>query len=614
MSCKQGFFLLFFLISTAIVAQYREVDKHLKIGNFSAVEQLLNDDELSNSDKNIIKGKFFIKQNKIDSAFHNLLNIDTLGLNTKQKAFYYNYLADAYDQSTEYDLVVQNLEIAQRYFEEIDYEDEWNEVNMQLYLTLLTSPFYEGNPIDYLHTFHENAKKNKNYSQLTRAEINLAFENITQENPYGFREYMDRAFEYSTKSDYKTDEALVHNYLGLLYGESLKKLDSAEYHYQKAREIYNEIGKNSNQKTLYLLSSNLARYSGDVETSIQLLKKADATKTNSYQTELEVRIYHQLAEDYKTLGQIDSAYAYMEKYNKLRDQYDIDKQNVNLARFQAERKEKENLLLEQKNQRNRIIIFIGTLIIIFLLILGYFVVKNIKRKQLLLEKQKEIEKQRNARLRKEQELKSIDAMLEGQEKERQRIASDLHDNIGASLTSVKMHFNHLKSQLKNQQVDQDLIEKTNSLLEETYQEIRNLSHLKNAGVLAKDGLIPALEKLVKNTSKINGLELSLHTHKVDDRLSSKQEITIFRIIQELITNIMKHAQAKEANISLTNYNDVLNIMIEDDGVGFDSNQLFNSSDGMGLESIKKRVNLLKGEFEIDSKEGRGTTVIIDIPL
>lgn len=239
--------------------------------------------------------------------------------------------------------------------------------------------------------------------------------------------------------------------------------------------------------------------------------------------------------------------------------------------------------------------------------------KNLKRQKLIAEQEKLIETQKTENLLKTQELNALDAMLLGQEKERQRLAGELHDNIGATLTAVKIQFNHIQKNYSPTEELKTHFDKTNRLLEEAYQEIRTLAHLKNSGVIAKNGLLPAIKQLTKNASGVKNLTIEVADFGLDDRLENTLEIAIFRIIQELVTNIIKHSQATEASISLTNHKDRLNIIVEDNGIGFDP-KLLRTKAGMGISNIEKRVEHLGGSIEIDSSPKKGTSIIINIPL
>jgi signal transduction histidine kinase len=203
-------------------------------------------------------------------------------------------------------------------------------------------------------------------------------------------------------------------------------------------------------------------------------------------------------------------------------------------------------------------------------------------------------------------------MIEGQEKERQLLASDLHDSVGASLAAARLQFNHIANNKDNIEHLDELIKKTSTLLEDAYVEVRSLAHKKNNGVMAKNGLLPAIEKLSKNVSSPNGLQLEIQSHGLDQRLENSLEISIFRIIQELVTNIIKHAKATEASVSITQHDDSINLIVEDNGQGFDTS-LIPDKQGMGLSSIEKRIEFLEGSMEVDSTLKRGTNILIDIP-
>lgn len=297
----------------------------------------------------------------------------------------------------------------------------------------------------------------------------------------------------------------------------------------------------------------------------------------------------------------------------------IDNQSQNNAIVEAENKyrasEKEKLLLieEQKKVRNRNIAFSLVGLLILVGIIAYLINKSTKRKQRIAEQQSEIEIRKTEKILKEQELTTIDAMIAGQEKERERLAGDLHDSVGATLAAAKLQFDHLaKNKEKIGQMD-ELFTKTGDLLTQAYTEVREMAHLKNSGVIAKNSLLPAVEKLAKNASGTNNLTIEVQDFGLDERLENSMEIAIFRIIQELVTNIIKHSKASEASISITQHKDLLSIIVEDNGQGFDIKTML-TKDGMGLTNIERRVEHLEGSMEVDSTKGKGTTVLIDIPI
>ncbi|AUC17776.1 sensor histidine kinase, partial [Polaribacter reichenbachii] len=222
---------------------------------------------------------------------------------------------------------------------------------------------------------------------------------------------------------------------------------------------------------------------------------------------------------------------------------------------------------------------ISTLILIS--IIATLSLKNSKRKRKLAEQQKELETIKNLTLLKEQEITTINAMVDGQEKERKRIAEDLHDNLGSVLATLKLHFENLKINREKKKIDQkELFNKTENLIDEAYLKVRRIAHAKNAGVIANQGLLLAVQMMAEKISSADKIQIEVIHFGLDKRLENTLEITLFRIIQELVTNIIKHADAKNATINISLYDKNLNIIIEDDGKGFDIKKV-NLNNGMG---------------------------------
>jgi signal transduction histidine kinase len=158
-----------------------------------------------------------------------------------------------------------------------------------------------------------------------------------------------------------------------------------------------------------------------------------------------------------------------------------------------------------------------------------------------------------------------------------------------------------------------LFDKTEGLIDEAYLKVRSIAHAKNAGVIANQGLLVAIQMMAEKISSADKIKIEVIDFGLDKRLENSLEITVFRIIQELLTNIMKHAEAKNATINISLYDDTLNIIIEDNGKGFDIKKV-NLKDGMGISSIKTRINHLNGAFNVDATIGKGSSIIIDIPI
>ncbi|AXT19352.1 hypothetical protein D7030_12950 [Flavobacteriaceae bacterium AU392] len=432
-----------------------------------------------------------------------------------------------------------------------------------------------------------------------------------------------KEFEQNIRLSNKTNNkvmlinALLHK--GLIYAEYNRIQDSARYYYTKAIKICACPNNILLQATNIYNISRTYLYENNLKKTKEWLYKLDSLKKDLPSRKLHItnNLYKDLYYIYKEEGEIDSTLHYLELHKTYSDSISKINESKNIAelqtKYEVSEKEKENIQLEnniEKTERRNKNLWIGsTLIIIFISIIAFLIQKNTKRKQKLAEQEKVLESQKLASVLKEQELTAIDAMIEGQEKERQRIANDLHDDLGGLMANVKLHFNALQDN-----ESPDLFDKTNTLIEEAYQKVRTVAHAKNSGVIAKQGLLKAVQQMAKKVSASNKIQIDVVDHSLEHRLENSLELTIFRIIQELITNVIKHAEATETTIHLTNHNSTLNIMVEDNGKGFNPSQITKSKKGMGISSIDKRVEHLEGTLTIESEPNKGTTIIIDLPV
>src|SRR5690606_35041630 len=155
------------------------------------------------------------------------------------------------------------------------------------------------------------------------------------------------------------------------------------------------------------------------------------------------------------------------------------------------------------------------------------------------------------------------------------------------------------------------IQKASALLDTAVEEVREISHNLLSGSIAKFGLATALEELKETISESKDITVDLHIYGLDDRLNSDAEIHLYRIVQELVSNILKHAAATEITIQLNRSENGLSVTVEDNGRGFNPDA--KNGSGVGLQNVQSRVNALEGTIVWDSAPGRGTTVVINIP-
>ncbi|WP_046744614.1 sensor histidine kinase [Kordia zhangzhouensis] len=339
-------------------------------------------------------------------------------------------------------------------------------------------------------------------------------------------------------------------------------------------------------------------------------------RSDSLKSQLHIENYK--AVFYKAKEECQKAHYHLEKSIALERKTNYVNNNIKNSMLESELQvdtiRKALSYTKEKTENQATIIIILAIVLSLGSVIALLYYRNSKRKQRIISQQLEIEAQKLEKAQREQEIAAIDAMILGQEREREAIASDLHDNVCALLSAAKMQFEHLneRKDTADPQKIEALFGKTKQLLENAYDEVHAMAYQKNSGVMAKKALLPAIENLIQNSNGINGIVISLQHHGLEERLESTREIFIFRIIQELIANVIKHAQATRANVSITVHQKIISVIVEDNGVGI-SEVVLLSSKGMGIRGIQKRILAVGGKMNIDTFQSKGTSVVIEIP-
>lgn len=217
-------------------------------------------------------------------------------------------------------------------------------------------------------------------------------------------------------------------------------------------------------------------------------------------------------------------------------------------------------------------------------------------------------------LRKEKELIMANNMLDIQDSERRRIAADLHDRLGSMLSTVKLYFNAVEGHPDNlKEQNRMQYQKATSLLDEACGEVRKIAYDLASSDLVKWGLPAALQNMKQTIENTGKMKMNLLCFGLEKRWGSKVETALYKIIQELMNNVLRHSGATEVTLQLNKLQDNLNIVLEDNGRGFNIEDAM-QKDGMGLKNLQARVKGLDGNISFDSGKGRGTTVVIDVPL
>jgi len=198
----------------------------------------------------------------------------------------------------------------------------------------------------------------------------------------------------------------------------------------------------------------------------------------------------------------------------------------------------------------------------------------------------------------------------GQELERQRLARELHDETGQALTSILLGLKAVED-AGDEETLRDAAANLRELVVATLQDVRRLAVELRPKALDDFGLVPALERLAETFSEHTGIDVQLEAQLGERRLSDEVETTLYRIVQEALTNIVKHAQARTVSILLVRREQRVTAIIEDDGLGFDFEHA--RADGLGLVGMRERVGLIGGKLRIESTSGSGTTLAVEVP-
>lgn len=407
----------------------------------------------------------------------------------------------------------------------------------------------------------------------------------------------------------------VYGSLGSVFLE-MDKLDSAVYYYQKSLE-----GPYGEKSPFVHCNLGILYMELDKPDSGLIYLKSGLEFARSQQNSfLEKTILENMSQAYEMKGEYKDAFYSYELYKSLEDsissskveirvreiQEKYDNQKLTSEKLQAQQAQKEE---ETKNQRLMIAaISLGALLVIAILITTLYKQRLTAKNQMAI-KDQEIHRKQLDELVKEKELERVTSLMEGQEKERARIARELHDGLGSLLATVKHHYQTVEDKMDQ---GQDQFESANRLLDDACVEVRRISHDMASNVLSKFGLIAALQDYVETIASSGAIKLELKVSGVNDRLENSKEIHLFRIVQELVSNVLKHAEATSATIHFTAHQDSLNVLVEDNGKGFDTKEM-GQRDGMGMANLGARVAHLEGTLDIDSSLGKGTTVIIEVP-
>lgn len=455
---------------------------------------------------------------------------------------------------------------------------------------------------------HEKLKLRNDY--INRAYASLAQNYQDEGNGDSAIFFYKRAIETSARINDKYAEAAIYSYLANLYAQlgrfkemlpiaekSLLLVPSLQSSQSTATALYNVSEANfyngNNRQARLYIDSSLALGKKD---SLRALLQ-DAYQLLSF---IEARDGNFLAAiNAKNKSDSIRTAALNEEIAKngleLEQKYEAEKKDSQIKAQQAD--------IKQKNILNYL--FGGAAIAVLIIgLLGYLNYTN----------RQKLQQQRITELETQQQLMATEAVLKGEEQERTRLAKDLHDGLGGMLSGIKFSLSTVKGNLVMTPDNAQAFERSIDMLDSSIKEMRRVAHNMMPEALVKFGLDTALKDFCLHITLTGVLKVNYQSIDVESlHINQTTAITVYRIVQELLNNTIKHATAQTAIVQLSKVENVLNITVEDDGKGFNAVRL-RESPGIGWSNIQNRVTFLNGRLDIQSEPGKGTSVFIEVPV
>lgn len=441
--------------------------------------------------------------------------------------------------------------------------------------------------------------------------------------------YYSRAVSEYEALNNKELVAFVNNNIGVIYNNK-DEYDVALEYFEKALEVYEE---SSNERELAEVFLNLGSnyyFRSDFDQALSFFQKSMENALRTDNLSVETKALSAISDVYKIKNDFPKAYEYLDRHNTMKDsllntektkvieelitKYETEKKDAEIKVLSAEQAQNE-AVIQQRNAENKLL-FIGLLALLGTIIgiISWFIYHT-RKKRIIAAQKEEIYQKEIDSLLDNQQLKTVGAMLEGQDKERKRLAAELHDRLGSILSLVKLYFSSLNDDIKEKQPElYNHFEEGNKFLDDAFLEVRTIIKEMQEGKTSGDGLKNDVTELLNKIAKI-GVEVQSSINLSKD-LETNIEINVFRIIQEAMSNALKYSKAHTIELLLSD-GENLTLKIKDDGIGFDALQIKTSDvdrESYGVGNMESRVKLLGGEFQLQTAKGQGVDIDIQIPL
>jgi signal transduction histidine kinase len=458
--------------------------------------------------------------------------------------------------------------------------------------------------------------------ELAKTWINTAVIKILLKDFEKGIELLRRALPIVNEAQDAATRLVLHINMALAY-KNLEKYQLALNYLQTAEQEAHEQGD-------WYAKVNIANLYGHCYWALEAYGEALTAYREAWQLgqELEVLTEQHIAlfglyRTARAQGNYQASLDWLETYNSINDSIHYLQTNQQLLdlqeKYDAQQKEQQierlqvsnrNIELENALQAKRInlLVLLGFFVGALLLLLSLFVWYRQRQQKIVLAQEKVLHKEKVNQLMDKQALHTLNAVLSAQQRERQQLAKEIHDTLGSFLATIKYQHEAGKSPTHNSTDAQYKI--MEGLIEEACAEVRSIAHQMATGERLSFDLMQALEELIERIKRTQQFDIEFHYFGQGPELSQSQELLLYRILQELFSNILKHAEADQATLQINQSETEWTIVVEDNGKGFAAAA---KTSGLGLKSVAERIEELQGHLEIDSHLGRGTTLVLTIP-
>lgn len=460
--------------------------------------------------------------------------------------------------------------------------------------------------LDYYTRSLKEATLAKNTSLIANAynNIGLVYEE-KGEYKKALTQYQSSLTRYRNVKE-KLGESYSLEYIGYVYF-LMKKYALAIENLEKSLALRKEIKDNYGISICLIELTEVYKAKGDFGKAVEYGKQATAFSKEINYPDMLQNGYLLLSKIYEENRSYSEAYLAHKSYVSVKDSLFNATKSKQIGelqtKYETEKKQQQISILNKENTIQKLTIMAIISAFILSLFISYLIYNRYKLRQ-------------DARLNQEVILQqdiATKAVLKAEENERKRISGELHDGLGQMFSAVKLNLSALTDQIKFEDNHAEkMFEKTVALVDESCKEVRVISHQMAPNILLKSGLATAVRDFIDKIDS-RKLKINLSTVGLNERLDQNVEMVLYRVIQEAVNNVIKHAEADTLDIQLSKDEEGVNVMIEDNGKGFDATSLA-KFEGIGLKNISTRVEYLKGQVDFSSTQGAGTLVAIYIPL